>query len=289
MGRGRKVCDVRADETGGASDADRHNFPASALFERSYTAQPTVTQCRPASSPPDSRRPGAAAARRHGGGVRVRPRRGDRPLPPRHRRTRGALERGRARPPRPSSRAARPSSRSRTAPRCAHAGRAAAPPERGLRRAELRRARRRSSSRTTPTSRVSGTSTAVRDRHARGLGARRGRRRARRPRRDRRRARQRRRLRELRRLPARARPAAARRSSTPGTSSAATPTPTTATGTARTWPARSPRPPTTAWRAAGVAYGVEDHAAEGARRLRRGQLRSRSPRRSATPPATAPT
>jgi hypothetical protein len=49
VGTSRKAGDMRADETGGPGHADSHNFAGLGLFERSYTAQPTVTQCRFAS------------------------------------------------------------------------------------------------------------------------------------------------------------------------------------------------------------------------------------------------
>ena len=84
---------MRADETGGARDADRHNFPGLGLFERSYTALGTVTQCRFASSPRISRRSGAARARRPGRGGRLRARRGGREV--RGRRRDAARDRGR--------------------------------------------------------------------------------------------------------------------------------------------------------------------------------------------------
>jgi hypothetical protein len=40
---------VRADEPGSARYTGRHNFRVGNLFVRSYTPQPTVTQCRYAS------------------------------------------------------------------------------------------------------------------------------------------------------------------------------------------------------------------------------------------------
>ena len=46
---GRKSGHVRADKPGGASYTDRHNFRVGNLFMRSYTPEPTVTQCRFAS------------------------------------------------------------------------------------------------------------------------------------------------------------------------------------------------------------------------------------------------
>ena len=46
---GRKSGHVRADEPSGAGYTDRHNFRVGNLFLRSYTPEPTVTQCRFAS------------------------------------------------------------------------------------------------------------------------------------------------------------------------------------------------------------------------------------------------
>jgi hypothetical protein len=40
---------VRADEAGSARYTVRHNFRVGRLFVRSYTPEPTVTQCRYAS------------------------------------------------------------------------------------------------------------------------------------------------------------------------------------------------------------------------------------------------
>jgi hypothetical protein len=51
LGLGRKLCHVRADEPRGARYADGHNFRVGVLFMPSYTPEPTVTQCRFASSP----------------------------------------------------------------------------------------------------------------------------------------------------------------------------------------------------------------------------------------------
>ena len=138
-----------------------------------------------------------------------------------------------------------------------HDRRAPPGPERGLRGAELEGARRRRRAERPRLAPPVELVRPVRDQHGRGLDRGRRARRARRPRRGRGRARQRRGVRALRALPAGARPAPQHLHPPLGLHPARPPPERRATGTAPTWPARSPRRPTTASAPPGIAYSAK--------------------------------